>query len=71
MNSITIIVGIVLLAVFVVPVIWLNHQISWHFFGYNHNNFHFSCCFWCFFSHAGENYLVGNMAYVTPLLYPC
>ena len=26
MNSITIIVGIVLLAVFVVPVIWLNHQ---------------------------------------------
>jgi len=26
MDSITIIVGIVLLAVFVVPVIWLNHK---------------------------------------------
>ena len=45
MNSITIIVGIVLLAVFVVPVIWLNHKTL-----VNHRKFHCSCCFGCFFS---------------------
>lgn len=42
------------------------------FFGYNHNNFHFSCCFGYFFSHALRELLGGNhglcYAFVMPLL---